>query len=80
MIIRSQNVIFNECVVYKDGSSTEPSVTEQEPKESECVNLESSSEDKVHNNDQQDEESADSHVEQGTPTTAVQRSTRISRP
>jgi hypothetical protein len=79
-IIRSWKVSFNECDVYKDGSSTKPGVTEKKPKESECVNLDSSFEDEVQKNDQQDEESVDLHVERGTPTTVVRRSTRISRP
>ena len=33
-MIRSQNVIFNECVTYKDWSSAEPRVTKQELKKS----------------------------------------------
>jgi hypothetical protein len=32
---------------YKDGSSAKPSVTEHEPKEFECVNLDGSSKDEV---------------------------------
>jgi hypothetical protein len=32
-------VTFNEYAMYKDGSSAEPKVTEQEPKKSEFVNL-----------------------------------------
>ena len=38
-IIRSWNVTFNECTMYKDGSGAEPKVTEQGPKKSEFVNL-----------------------------------------
>jgi hypothetical protein len=40
-------VTFNECAMYKDGSSAEPEVTEQEPKKSKFVNLDELSESTV---------------------------------
>jgi hypothetical protein len=43
-IIRSRNVIFNECATYKDWSSAEPEVTKQELKKFEFVNLDELSE------------------------------------
>ena len=38
---------FNECAMYKDGSSAKPEVIEQELKKSEFVNLDELSESTV---------------------------------
>jgi hypothetical protein len=79
-IIRSRNVIFNELAVYKDMSITEPVTTEMELENYEFVNLDEIPENIVKNGDQEAEKATDPHAEQGTPITAVQRSSRNIRP
>jgi hypothetical protein len=76
-IIRSKNVIFNEHVVYKDRTSAESDATEPKQEKSEFVNLDELPEGTVQNIIQEVE---DTRVEQGTPTTAVRRSSRNTRP
>jgi hypothetical protein len=79
-IIRSRNIIFNELVVYKDRSVIEPMTTELELENYEFVNLDKIPENTVKYGDQEAEESTDPHAKQGTPTMAIQRSSRNRRP
>jgi hypothetical protein len=90
-IIRSRNVTFNEMVVYKNNSSAKPVSTKLEAEKPEFINLDGISKGAAQRrNSEVDkdseieegpkvEEIVDQHIEQGTPTVAVRRSTRTIR-
>jgi hypothetical protein len=58
--------------MYKDMPVTKPVTIEVELENSEFVNLDEIPENIVKNGDQEVEETTDPHLEQRTPTTAVQ--------
>jgi hypothetical protein len=82
-VVRSRNVIFNEQVLYKDHDRTEQvaSVPETE-KEKVVVDLGELSEGSVLESTQEEEEEVipQVEVEQSTPTAAVRKSSRVSKP
>jgi hypothetical protein len=90
-IIRSRNVTSNEIVVYKNNSSAEPLSTELEAEKPEFINLDGISKsvaqrrnsevdkDSETEEGQEVEEIVDQHIEQGTLTVAVRKSTRTIR-
>jgi hypothetical protein len=86
-IIRSRNVTFNEMAVYKDGSNVESVNVESEVEKPDFISLDDISNGAVQiRNSEVDEdpeveqETKEQQIEQGTPTTAVRRSTKTIRP
>jgi hypothetical protein len=91
-IIRSRNVTFNEQAMYKDRSNAEPVNTESEAEKPEFINLDGIpksvaqrrnsevDEDQEAEQDPEVEETEEQQTEQRTPTTAVRRSIRTTRP
>ena len=79
-IIRSRNVIFNEQVIYKDGSTVVSNVAEIDQKKSEFVNLDELTESTVQKMGKEDKENVNLQVDQNTPVAEVWRSSRNIRP
>ena len=79
-IIKSQTVIFNEQVMYKDISTIVPDITEIDQKKSEFVNLDELTENTVQKMGEEEKENVNSQVDQSTPVAEVHRFSRIIRP
>ena len=73
-------MIFNEQVIYKDGSTVVSNVVEIDQKKSEFVNLNELTESTVQKRGEEDKENVNSQVDQSTPVAEVWRSSRNIRP
>ena len=73
-------MIFNEQIIYKDGSTVVSNVVEIDQKKSEFVNLNELTESTVQKRGEEDKENVNSQVDQSTPVAEVRRSSRNIRP